>query len=253
MTISATIITFNEEKNIKRCLDSLQGVADEIIIVDSFSTDLTTQIAAEYRCIIKQQSFLGYAEQKNLGNQYASSDYILSLDADECLSEELQQEILRTKKEKVKDAFQFNRLTNYAGHWVKHCGWYPDRKIRLFPKGMAYWAGPQLHETLILSAGTQVKQLKGDLLHYSFYSETDHLAQIEKFTNISAKDLFTQGVKSSIYKLYLKPVLRFFTDFIYKRGFLDGSTGFIICRNSAWAMHLKYKKLKQFWNENNTP
>ena len=250
--ISVAIITYNEEKNIERCLQSIMGIADEIIIVDSFSTDNTLKIAEKFNAKTYSKEFLGYAEQKNLANQYCTHELILSLDADEVLSTELYRSIKNIKENLDADAYELKRLTNYAGKWVKHCGWYPDKKIRLFKKSKAHWAGPKLHEILVLTNDAKIKLLDGDLLHYSFHSEEDHLKQIDKFTNISSEELYNKGKKSSPYHLYLKPILRFFTDYIIKLGILDGATGYTVCKNSAYAAYLKYYKLKKRWNEHRT-
>lgn len=244
--LSACIITYNEERNIARCLESLLGIADEVIVVDSSSTDRTLEICKQYEAKVYQQDFLGYAEQKNYANSLSSFDHIISLDADEALSEELKMEVRAIKNNFNADAYELNRLTNYAGNWVWHCGWYPDRKIRIFKKEKASWGGPRLHETLILNTANIVR-LKGNLLHYSFYSVEDHLKQIDKFTSISSKELFDKGRKANAYLLYVKPLVRFFIDYVLKRGFLDGATGYTVCKNSAYAAYLKYAKLKKHW------
>ena len=246
--LSAVIIVYNEERNIGRCLESLQGIADEIIIVDSYSTDKTAEICKAYKAQVYQQEFLGYAKQKNYANSLCKHSYIISLDADEALSDGLKKEILAIKNNFSADAYELNRLTNYAGKWVRHCGWYPDRKIRIFKKDKARWAGPRLHETIEISSNN-IMRLKSDLLHYSFHTEEDHLNQIEKFTNISSKELFDEGKRANFYYLYLKPVIRFIIDYIIKLGVLDGSTGFTVCKNSAFASYLKYSKLKKHWIE----
>jgi glycosyltransferase involved in cell wall biosynthesis len=250
--LSAVIITYNEEKNIRKCLQSLYGIADEIIVVDSDSSDNTVAIAKEFNCIVHNKEFLGYAAQKNFANGLAKFPYILSMDADEVLSDGLQKEIIAFKNSPTDAAYQFKRLTNYAGNWVHHCGWYPDKKIRLFRKENASWEGPALHETLRLKENTTILEFKNDLLHYSFHSEADHLKQIEKFTTIAANDLYNNGKKSNLYFLYIKPVLRFITDYVYKSGFLDGRTGITVCLNSAYAMHLKYRKLKKLQDANHS-
>jgi glycosyltransferase involved in cell wall biosynthesis len=246
--LSAAIIVFNEERNIGRCLESLHGIADEIIIVDSNSTDKTAEICKLYNAQVYQQEFLGYAEQKNYANSLCTNNHIISLDADEVLSEYLKQEIIAIKKNFTADAYELNRLTNYAGKWVHHCGWYPDRKIRIFKKELAHWAGTRLHETLEINS-SNIKRLNADLLHYSFHSEDDHLLQIEKFTNISSKELFDKGKRANFYYLYLKPTIRFITDYIIKLGVLDGATGYTVCKNSAYAAYLKYAKLKKLWSD----
>ena len=144
--LTVAIITYNEEKNIKRCLESIKDIADEILIVDSLSTDGTKAIAMEYNCTFIEQKFLGYQDQKNLALQHSHHQWVLSLDADEALSEELRASILKIKENPTFDGYRFNRLTGYNGQWVRHCGWYPDKKIRLIKKDQAQWTGGQLHE-----------------------------------------------------------------------------------------------------------
>ena len=243
--VSVVIITFNEERNLARCLNSVKNIADEIIIVDSHSTDLTVKIASDFNASIFQKAFISYADQKNFANSKAKNNYILSLDADEALSDELILSIQNALKNPLNNTYQLNRRTNYCGQWINYSGWYPDPKIRLFDKNYAQWGGPSLHEILVLKSNATVGILKGDLLHYSFYTKEDHEKQLEKFSSIAAQDLFSQHKKASIYNLYIKPINRFLTDYVFKRGFLDGKAGLIICLSSAKAMHLKYAKLKK--------
>lgn len=240
--LSAVIITFNEEKNIARCIDSLLTVVDEIIVVDSFSTDKTKEICLGYKNVkFISNEWLGYAKTKNFANNLAQHNYILSLDADEALSPTLINSILNINN--FKGVYEFNRLTNYCGKWITHCGWYPDKKIRLFPKNIVYWKDEEIHETIFIPNTLKKKHLIGDLLHYSFYSVEQHLQQIEKFTTLSANVAFEKGEKSSNFKIIYKTVFKFFRDYCLKLGFLDGKYGFIICKNSAYAKYLKYKKL----------
>ena len=149
MLLTAVIITKNEEFNISRCLQSLKDVADEIVVVDSFSTDSTEEICKSFNVRFVQQEWLGYSEQKNFANSLASNDWIFSIDADEVLSDELKKSILELKNKNISDdnVFSMNRLTNYCGHWIRHCGWYPDRKIRIWNRKVGKWQG-EIHETI---------------------------------------------------------------------------------------------------------
>ncbi len=241
--LSVCIITYNEEKNIRRCLESVRDIADEIIVVDSYSEDKTKDICREYDIKFIENRFDGYIEQKNFILKFASYNYVLSIDADEALSKELKNSIANVKKNWISDGYSMNRLTNYCGKWVKHSGWYPDKKIRLFKKNKAKWGGINPHDKLIMKDGSSVSHLNGDLLHYSYYSIDDHLKQIENFTDISSKALFKTGKKSNLLKLYLSPVAKFVRDYLINFGFLDGKTGYTICRLSALANYRKYKKL----------
>ena len=167
--ISAVIITFNEERNISRCIQSLVDVVDEIIVVDSFSKDKTEEICLANNVQFIQREWNGYSETKNFANSQAKNDWVLSLDADEALSADLKTSILTLKKEELKGSYSFNRLTNYCGMWVKFGGWYPDNKTRLFNRLEGKWTG-LIHENLEFSSATQTSLLKGDCLHYSYYS-----------------------------------------------------------------------------------
>ncbi len=185
MQLSVVIITFNEERNITKCLESVKSLTDDIIVVDSFSTDKTVEIAKTYNAKVFQQKWLGYSKQKNYANSLAKYPYILSLDADEVLSDTLLNSIQNINA--WTGVYEFNRLTNYCGTWVKHCGWYPDKKIRIFPKNTVKWEGDFVHEILSLPSDMDVHFLKGDLLHYSYHSIEDHYRQIEKYANLLLK------------------------------------------------------------------
>ena len=243
MKLSAVIITFNEERNIKRCLESLEGVADEILVVDSFSKDRTEEICHSFNVRFIQNVFEGHIQQKNYAIDQAQNDWILSLDADESLTSELKESILKIKLDPTFDGYRMNRLTNYCGHWVRYCGWYPDTKIRLVNRNTARWQGVNPHDRLDLLNGQEPGFLIGDLLHYSYYTKEDHLKQIEYFGDIAAKELYERGGKSNYLKIGVKVIAQFFKSFILKRGLLDGKTGFTISRLSAYATYRKYIKL----------
>lgn len=243
--ISLVVITFNEEKNIARCLESAQGIVDEIVVLDSFSTDRTKEICLHYGAKFYQHQFDGHIEQKNRAITYASYPHILSLDADEVLSDTLRESIKKVKTNWQADGYYFNRLTNYCGKWIKHCGWYPDRKLRLWDSRKGKWGGLNPHDKYILETGAKQQFIKGDLLHYSYHSITEHSKQADNFTNITAKIAFVRGKRSSILKIWLFPKWKFVRDYFFKRGFLDGYYGYIVCKISAHATFLKYTKIKQ--------
>ena len=249
MKISAAIITKNEERNIERCLKSLQGVADEIVVVDSFSTDKTKEICEQYHVKFFQKEWLGYAEQKNQANSLSANDIIFSIDADEALSSELQQSLLQFKlTDKQNFVCQANRLTNYCGKWIRHCGWYPDKKIRIFNRNTAKWTG-NIHETLSFPSDTAVIKLKGDLLHYSYYSIEEHILQANKYTTLSAAEAFEKGKNIAFFYIVFKSCWKFFRNYFLKGGFLDGYYGYVICKISAFVTFLEYAKLKQLHNQ----
>ena len=244
--LSVVIITHNEEKNIERCLDSVQTIADDIVVVDSFSTDATEKICKKFNANFIQRKWEGYSKTKNFANTMAQHSWILSLDADEALSEELKRSILKIKEQNELITGEFNRLTNYCGTWIKHCGWYPDKKIRIFDRTTSQWEG-SIHEKLIINSAKPVIHLKGDCLHYSYYTLDDHYKQVAHFTDLLAKDQYEKGKKVSLIKLYMSPVVKFIRDYIIKLGILDGYAGLKISTISAYATYLKYYKTRKLY------
>lgn len=245
--ISAVIITYNEEKNIERCLQSLQGIADEIVVLDSISTDRTKDICSRFNVKFIEQPFLGYIEQKNKALEFASYPYVISLDADEALSEILSQSIIKVKENWVSDGYYFNRLTNYCGKWIHHSDWYPDRKLRLFNKQKGAWTGKNPHDQFILQHGSKEAILKGDLYHYSFPSIDHHLDVLQKFTTIMAKEYHQRGKKVNTFTLLFNPFWKFVKSYFIRLGFLDGYYGYVIATISANATFIKYLKLRELY------
>lgn len=246
MHISVVIITHNEERNIRRCLTSTQDVADEIVVVDSGSTDKTEEICNEFGVKFVKQPWLGYSEQKNFANNLATNDWILSIDADEELSDELKYSIIKLKNKVITDdnVFSMNRLTNYCGHWIRHCGWYPDRKIRIWNRNVGQWQG-EIHETIEFSTETREIVLQGDLLHYSFATVQDYENQQFKFAKMRGEHYFQKGKKHASFYMVVSPIFSFIQHYFFQLGFLDGKDGLHICRITAKATRLKYKTLKE--------
>lgn len=247
--ISVVVITLNEEANIGRCLDSVQEVADEIVVVDSFSTDNTEKIVKEKGGKFIQNKFVDYIMQHDFADQQASYDHILTLDADEALSEDLVESIKNVKKYWKHDGYSMNRMTNYCSKWIKHSGWYPDIKLRVYDRRKGKWIGRKIHERFALIEGSTKGHLEGDIFHYSFNSITQHVSQANKFTDITARAAFELGKKSGFIKIFFSPILKFIRDYFFNFGFLDGYYGFVICQISANATFLKYVKLKQLNKE----
>jgi glycosyltransferase involved in cell wall biosynthesis len=243
--LSAVVITFNEEVNIERCLKSLLPVADEIVVVDSFSTDATEAICKKYNVRFIQNPFGGHIEQKNFALDQAKFPYVLSLDTDEALDETLTQSILEVKNNWQGEAYTMNRLTNYCGTWIKHGSWYPDTKLRLALRSAVYWGGENPHDRLISNLAPS--HLKGDLLHYSYYTVEQHYMQQEKFSTIAAKAMYSRGKKAPWYKLVLNPVASVIKDIIIRSGYLDGAAGWRVAYISAKSVYWKYYKLRQLW------
>jgi glycosyltransferase involved in cell wall biosynthesis len=251
--LSVVIIAYNEEKNIERCILSVKEVADEIVVLDSFSSDSTEAICIKHGVKFFQHKFDGHIQQKNRAITLASYPHILSLDADEALDPTLIQSIKDVKNNFIKGGYYMNRLTNYCGHWVRHCGWYPDTKLRLWDSRLGEWTGINPHDKYELFAGdANTGFLKGDILHYSYYTVEDHYRQVEYFTSISAQAYFEAGKKAGVFKLYINPIAKFVHHYFIRLGFLDGRAGFLISRISAYATFLKYKKLKALYHRQTT-
>ncbi|MDQ3393024.1 MAG: glycosyltransferase family 2 protein [Bacteroidota bacterium] len=245
--ISGVIITYNEEKNIGRCINSISAVVDEIVVVDSFSTDNTKEIALANGARFIEHIFEGHIEQKNFALAQSTFDYVLSMDADEALSAELKQEVLNIKENWVYDSYIMARLTNYCGKWIRHSGWYPDKKLRLFNRSKGQWGGTNPHDRVEMQIGATIGMLQGDLLHYSIYTIEEHVAQLNKFTSIGAAMAFKKGKKSNLFLILFSPLVKFIKAYFLQRGFLDGYYGFLICSISSFASFLKYVKLRQIW------
>lgn len=250
MRITATIITFNEERNIERCIRSVQGVVDEIIVLDSQSTDRTPEICKSLGVQFVTRDWQGYSDSKNYLNSLVTTDYILSLDADEALDENLKLAILKCKEDSNPQVYAVNRLTNYCGKWIKHSGWYPDIKTRLFPKEGSCWDGAIVHEELISPANLKVVQLDGHLEHYSYYSFEDHRSRADRYSSLTAQKMSKAGKKASFMKPYLSALGRFISMYLLKAGFLDGKMGFKIAQISAQSNVFKYKELRRLNREN---
>ena len=243
--LSVVIITLNEEANIARCLQALGNVADEVLVVDSFSTDRTVAICQLHGARLVQNEFVGYVEQKNFATKQAKYNYVLQLDADEVLTDELRQSIWAAKQNWQHAAYSLARLTNYCGTWIRHGGWYPDRKLRLYDRRLGRWQGLLLHEHYEVQPGQTTGHLAGDALHYSYASIAQHVRQLNKFTSISAREQALKGKTNvTLFHLVLKPFWKFVHGYIFRRGFLDGFAGLSIAAISATGVFLKFAKLK---------
>jgi len=241
--LSACIITLNEERNLPKLLDSLRGIADEIIVVDSGSTDRTEAIARECGARFEFRNWTHYGEQKNHAAEIATSDWILSLDADEVLSSALQSALVDWKKRVPQfDVYEVARKTWYLGKWIKHSGWYPDFKKRLYRKGTAQFAG-SLHESLQYDG--RCGRLAGDLLHYTIHEFAEHQTNVERYSTLAARQMFEQGRRHWRGALWFATPWSFFHTLVFRGGFLDGYRGVLIARMAAKTVRLKYAKLGQ--------
>ncbi len=243
MKISATIVTLNEERNIARAIASL-GCADEIVVVDSGSSDQTRAIAAGLGACVIEEPWRGYAGQKNYAAARAAHDWILSLDADESVTEALGKEILEVKKDGPRfDGYTFPRLAQYLGRWIRHSGWYPDRKVRLYHRARGQWVGEYVHESVRVN-GT-VGELQGDLLHFTCDSLTRHLRTLDRYTTLAAQEVRARGEEVTFRRLSIDPAWTFVRTYVMQRGFLDGPEGLAIAWMAALYTFLKYAKARE--------
>lgn len=243
-------MTYNEERNIRRCITSLRDIVDEILVVDSYSTDQTEAICREMGVVFLQHEFEGYIEQENYALDRTRHDIILTLDADEALSDNLRESIRKVKHNWDADGYSFNRLTSYCGKWIRHCGWYPDVKIRLWDKNKGRWGGTNPHSKVVMQENSRIKHLEGDLLHYSYHNIRQQLAQINSFSDLAARAAFDKGRRAVFIKdILLNPVFTFFKMYCLQAGFLDGYYGFVICVNSSFGKFAKYIKLRELYRQ----
>lgn len=242
MKISAVIITFNEEDRLPDALASLRGVADEIVVVDSNSSDRTAEIARQAKATLYQNRFEDYGQQKNFALQKAGNDWILNLDADERVSDELKESICALKEKEPPDnvaAFAIKRKTFYLGRWIRHSAWYPDRKVRLFRKKGAAWQG-RIHERLLVD-GT-VSPLAGDILHFTYRDISDHIRRLNRYSTFLAEEIVRSGKNFLLLRLLVLPPVTFLRHYLWRLGFLDGFAGLVIATVSSWGTAMKYFK-----------
>lgn len=248
MEISAVIITFNEEKRLEPALKSLAGLVSEIVVVDSFSTDNTVKLAKKYTNKVFQRKWTDYSDQKNYANTRASFPWILSLDADERISPELREELIEIKKEEPEcDGFLIPRQVYYLGKWIRHSGWYPDRKLRLFRKESARWEGEYVHESLVIDG--KIQKLSGSIHHFTYRNISEHLDRINKFSELGAKKLYARGKRCGWHHLVFMPFFRFVKSYFWRAGFLDGYPGFIVSVLNGYSIFLRYTKLREIWKK----
>ena len=239
--LSVCLITLNEERNLPRALRSIEGIADEVVVVDCGSQDRTQEIARALGARVVVRGWTDFAEQKDFAASAASNDWILSLDADEELSTDLRKSILDWKQRKPEFAvYEMARRAQYLGAWIKHCGWYPDPQRRLYHRNSAKFQGI-VHESLRFEG--QPGRLRGDLLHYTMDSFADHEDKVERYTTLAARQMYEAGKRSWRAAMWLATPWTCFSTFVLRGGFLDGYRGWLISRMAARSVWLKFKKL----------
>lgn len=242
LPISACVTTFNEEHNMHRCLKSLSW-CDEIVVVDSFSTDRTPEICREYTDKVQQHAWLGYIGQKNLIRKAATHEWLLFVDADEEVSDKLREQIIAEFEKGPGEicGYEFPRMVNYMGRWIRHGEWYPDVKLRLFRKDRGRSGGQEPHDQVFVNG--PVKRLRGHLYHFTYDDLHDHVETMNRFSTITAREKYKEGQRFRWIDFIFRPPLRFFKAYFLKRGFMDGTRGFLIALISSVGVYVKYAKL----------
>lgn len=249
--LSAIIVCFNEEDNIGDCLESLRW-CDEIIVVDSFSTDRTVEICRQYTDRVIQREWRGYQDQKAFAHSQATGDWVLVLDSDERASAELKEEIQQalSRDRNHYDGYAMPRLVFYLGRWWRRGGWYPDYKVRLFRRDRASWGGAEPHDKIIVEG--KVRRLRSPIYHFSYRDMDDHVQRINRFTTLSSRELKRAGGRWRLIAALARPAARFFHSYVLERGFLEGFAGFYVALTAAVYVFLKYAKLWELELEENS-
>lgn len=241
--LSCIIVCYNEEQKIQATLESLRDVCDEILVVDSFSTDATVEICRRYTEQIIERSWNGYRDQKQYATEQAAHDWVLSLDADEELSPTLRAELLQWKEAGGNDCngYLIPRVAFFMGRWIKHTTWYPDLQLRLFRKSRGRWEGGRVHEAFKVQGKSG--KFAGHLHHYTYSSISEYLEQLERFSSLAAEDYNDGGKKAGVRHLLIDPPLVFFKNYIIRRGLMDGIPGLVVSLLAAASTFFKYLKL----------
>ncbi len=250
--LSVVVITYNEADNIERCLLSASPLADELLVVDSFSEDQTPDIARKLGARVLMHPFEGHIQQKRYAIAQARYDHILSLDADEELSPELRSAIAEAKAKWTHDCYFMNRMSNIGRQWIRHGGWYPDRKMRLFHRNKFSVGGVNPHDKFIPAPGATRTRLAGDILHHTNADINSRVQTINKFSSLAAEAFHQRGKRASWGRILFKPLFRFLIEYVLRRGFLDGFYGYVIARTSAQYVFLRECKLRELQMKNHT-
>lgn len=247
--LSVVIITLNEEKHLETCLKSVIDVADEVLVLDSFSTDRTKSICLEAGAVFHEHAFDGYISQKNRALKMAKYDLVLSLDGDEAISEDAHRQILSIKNNRTADGYYFKRKNNYCGKWMEFTSMYPDRKLRLFDRRKASWSGYDPHDFVQMRPDSKTEKIEVDLIHWVYSDIKDHRNKAEKFSSIAAQSYFDQKKPSKTTDKFTHSTWRYIDELLLKGGILEGWRGMKFARISAWYVYQKYQKLEKLYAE----
>lgn len=249
--LSVVILTFNEEKNIERCIKSVLPLTSNVTLIDSYSSDNTQELASKLGVKIIEKEFEGFIKQRVFSIESASTDYVLALDGDEWLSQELQDEIKDILQNWTHDCYELNRLSRIGKKWIKHSKWFPDYKIRLLKRGTARCSGKSPHDTILANPGSQTKKLKGILYHHANDDFQERLTTINSHATVAAQYLFDQDTKANIFRIVGKPFFRFWIQFLIRGGFRDGYLGLFVCISDSFYVFQREIKLYELYKIKN--
>ena len=248
---SVVVITHNEADNITRCLEAALTVSDDVVVLDSNSDDDTRKLSIDAGARVFERTWEGYASAKNYANDLAKYDWILSIDADEVISPELQHSLKILKPENGL-VYCLDRLSQLGTQWIKHSGWYPDWKPRLFNRNDVQWTGDYVHEKLHIPKGFNLVRLKGKLHHYSYKNIEDYHQRSIYYASLAAQRMYNENKKVSFFQQRCLPVIKYLKVYIFKLGFLDGKAGQVLSNGAADFQRMKMKKLKHMWEDGNS-
>jgi len=247
--LSTVIMCMNEEDKIARCIQSVQDISDEVLIVDSYSTDRTVEIAEQLGARIETRAFQGYIEQRALSVSLASNDWVLALDADEFLSPELINEIKEILFKPEADVYYLNRSNAINNYFLKHGSWFPHRIIRLFDRSKVSFSGNPPHDRIYPITNSKSKKLKSLLLHHCNEDIHDRIITVNRHSSIAARHRFEKGIKTNYLRILFKPSWKFFVEYILRLGFLDGFYGYLMAKTTAHYIYYRESKLMEHWRE----
>lgn len=247
--LSTVIMCYNEEDKIERCIRSVLPISNEILVLDSFSTDKTVEIAESLGARIESHHFLGYIKQRELAISLAKNDWVLALDADEFLSKKLASEILEEMKNPTADAYFLNRFNAINHYFLKYGSWFPHRIIRLFHRDKIYCSGNPPHDRIYAKKGVITRKLRSLLLHHCNEDIHDRVLTLNNHSTIAAKHRFEQGYKTNYLRIVFKPIWKFIVEYFFRFGFLDGFYGYLMAKTTAFYIYLRESKLHEFWRQ----
>ncbi|MDQ3015699.1 MAG: glycosyltransferase family 2 protein [Bacteroidota bacterium] len=251
--LSVVVMTYNEEKNISQCLRSVEGLSNDVLVFDSYSTDNTVELASSLGARVEQFTFDTYADQRRRMIRMAKHDWILTLDADEFLSPELKASILQSAGSENFDGYTSNRKSKIGARWMNHGSWYPDSKIRMFDRRKFSVEGYDVHETIVPVSNAKVGHLEGDLMHHADEDIQARYEKVNRYSTRAAEGLFHIKKRTNFLKIFFKPCVRFISVYLIRKGIFDGYYGYVVAKSEAHYVWLREVKLSELWRNKYMP